>query len=146
MSKQPEEDAEKAPSPVEGSPAEPPGAEPRRVPRWRRIVGAILLVVGIVLVPVSLSAVWVRNTLLDTDNYVATVGPLAGNSDIQHGVADRVTTALFPSGEAKKKIADALPQRAKVLAAPITSGLESVTNAAALKLAQSDQFRTLWEN
>jgi hypothetical protein len=45
------------------------------VPRWRRIVGTILLVVGCVLVPLSLSAVWVRNTLLDTDNYVSTVGP-----------------------------------------------------------------------
>ena len=50
------------------------------VPRWRRIVGTILLVVGCVLVPVSLSAVWVRNTLLDTDNYVSTVGPLASES------------------------------------------------------------------
>jgi hypothetical protein len=125
---------------------EPADIEPRRAPRWRRILGAVLLVIGIVLVPVSLSAVWVRNTLLDTDNYVATVGPLASNSDIQHGVADRVTTALFASGEAEKRIKDALPQRAKVLAAPISSGLESVTNDAALKLAQSNQFQTLWKN
>jgi hypothetical protein len=88
----------------------------------------------------------VHNTLLNTDNYVATVGPLAGNSDLQHGVADRVTTALFASGEAEKKIAAALPRRAKVLAAPIATGLESATHAVALKLVQSHQFQTLWNN
>jgi hypothetical protein len=119
---------------------------PQRVPRWRRIIAATLLVIGVVLVPVSMSAVWVRNTLLDTDNYVATVGPLAKNSDLQHGLADRLTTALFADGTAKKKIADALPSRAQVLVGPITTGLESATNAVALRLAQSDRFHTLWEN
>jgi len=123
--------------------AEPPTPT---VPRWRRIVAATLLVVGCVLVPVSLSAVWVRNTLLDTDNYVATVGPLAQNSDIQHGVADRITTALFADGKVQKRITDALPARADILAAPISSGLETVTNTAALKLLQSDRFQTLWNN
>src|SRR5262249_40463672 len=89
---------------------------------------------------------WVHNTLLNTDNYVATVGPLARNSDLQHGVADRVTTALFASGKAKKKITDALPRRAEILAGPIATGLESATKPVALKFVQSDRFHTLWEN
>jgi hypothetical protein len=122
--------------------ATPPGA----TPRWRRIVAVTLLVLGVVLVPVSLSAVWVHNILLNTDNYVATVGPLAGNSDLQHGVADRVATALFASGTVEKRIAAALPSRAEVLAGPIASGLQSVTNTVALKVVQSDQFHSLWEN
>ena len=152
MSEQTEESAADTPSPgaataaEASSPTEPVAAEHRKAPRWRRILAATLVVIGCVLVPLSLSAVWVRNTLLDTDNYVATVGPLAGNADIQHGIADRVTTALFADGEAQKKIEDALPERAKVLAAPIASGLETATNAAAFQLAQSDRFRTLWEN
>jgi hypothetical protein len=57
-----------------------------------------------------------------------------------------VTTALFADGTVEKRIASDLPQRAKVLAAPISSGLESVANRAALKLFQSDRFQTLWEN
>ena len=119
---------------------------PGGIPRWRRIVAVVLIVVGVVLVPVSMSAIWVRRTLLDTDQYVATVGPLAGNSDIQHGLADRVTTALFADGRVEKRIADVLPPRADVLAAPIASGLETVADQAALKLFQSDQFETVWEN
>jgi hypothetical protein len=119
---------------------------PRDIPRWRRIVAAVLLVVGVLLVPLSLSAIWVRNTLLDTDQYVSTIGPLAGNSEIQQGLADRVTTALFADGNVEKKIAEALPPRADVLAAPISSGLEGVADRAALRLFQSDRFQTVWEN
>jgi hypothetical protein len=115
------------------------------VPRWRRVLAVTLLVIGVVLVPISLSAVWVHNVLLNTDNYVATVGPLAGNPDLQHGVADRVTTALFANGNAQKRIAAALPNQAEVLAAPIATGLESATHAVALQLVQSNQFHTLWE-
>jgi hypothetical protein len=118
----------------------------RDVPRWRRIVASVLLFVGVLLVPVSLSAIWVRNTLLDTDQYVATVGPLADNSEIQHGLADRVTTALFADGTVEKRVAEVLPPRATVLAAPISSGLETVANRAALRLFESDRFQTLWEN
>jgi hypothetical protein len=118
----------------------------RDVPRWRRIVSAVLLVVGIILVPVSASAIWVRNTLLDTDQYVETIGPLAANPDIQQGLADRITTALFADDRVENRIADALPPRADVLAAPIAGGLEGVTNEAALKLFESEQFETVWEN
>ena len=119
---------------------------PRDVPRWRRIVAAVLLAVGVLLVPLSLSAIWVRNTLLDTDQYVSTIGPLAGNSEIQQGLANRVTTALFADGNVEKKIAEALPPRADVLAAPISSGLEGVADRAALRLFQSDRFQTVWDN
>ena len=89
------------------------------VPRWRRIVGTILLVVGCVLVPLSLSAVWVRNTLLDTDNYVSTVGPLASDPHVQQAVAKRVTDALVNDATVEKRIAAALPPRASFLAAPL---------------------------
>lgn len=125
---------------------EPPESTNGTVPRWRRIVAATLLVIGVILVPLSMSAIWVRNELLDTDQYVATVGPLADNPDIQQGVADRVTTALFSDGTVEKKVADVLPRRADILAAPITGGLQTFTNTVALKLVQSDQFQTLWEN
>ena len=115
------------------------------VPRWRRIVGTILLVVGCVLVPLSLSAVWVRNTLLDTDNYVSTVGPLASDPHVQQAVANRVTDALVNDANVEKKIAAALPPRASFLAAPLEDGVRSAVDRAALRLAQSSRFETLWE-
>ena len=60
------------------APSSTPSAAPpkRRVPRWRRILVGFLVVVGCVLAPVSIIGVWVHNTLLDTDQWVDTVGPL----------------------------------------------------------------------
>src|SRR3954471_10241686 len=115
------------------------------MPRWRRIVGSILLIVGCVLVPVSLSAVWVRSTLLDTDNYVSTVGPLASDPAVQHAIAKRVTDALFANGNVEQKVADALPARAGFLATPVANGIHSAVEAATLRLAETDRFQTLWE-
>ena len=43
----------------------------------QRVLVAVLVIIGCVLAPLSLVAVWTRNTLLDTDNYVSTVAPLA---------------------------------------------------------------------
>jgi hypothetical protein len=114
-------------------------------PRWRRIVGSILLVAGCVLVPVSLSAVWVRNTLLDSDNYVATVGPLASDPHVQQAVATRVTDALFTNADVQTKITEALPTRAAFLAEPVANGVHDVIERAALRLTTTDRFATLWE-
>lgn len=106
----------------------------------------MLLAVGVLLVPLSVSAIWVRGTLLDTDQYVSTIGPLAANPEIQDGLADRVTTALFADGTVETKIAEALPTNADILAPPITAGLEGVADRAALRLFQSDRFQTVWED
>jgi hypothetical protein len=115
------------------------------VPRWRRIVGTILLIVGCVLVPLSLSAVWVRNTLLDTDNYVSTVSPLASDPAVEQAVANRVTDALFTNADAEQRISKALPARASFLAEPLANGVRTAIERVTLRLAQSDRFETLWE-
>lgn len=117
-----------------------------KAPRGRRIVGGILLVVGCLLVPISLSAIWVRNTLLNTDHYVSTVGPLASNADIQQALADDITNAIFTRVDVKQKISDALPARAGFLAAPIENAVKTATDEAALRVVSSDRFESLWEN
>ena len=115
------------------------------VPRWRRIVGTVLLVVGCVLVPVSLSAVWVRNTLLDTDNYVSTVGPLASDPQVQHAIANRITDALFSNVDVEQKVSDALPPRAGLPRRAGRGWRSHRGQRAALRLAESGRFQTLWE-
>ena len=81
---------------IEGSTAEPSGdtSSPRRTPRWRRILVSLLVIVGCVLAPLSVLSVWIRNTMLDTDQYVETVGPLIDNPDVQSALATRITNAV----------------------------------------------------
>ncbi len=66
---------------------------PRR--RGRAVAGGVLLLVGALLLPLSLAATWARAELAETDSYVATVAPLAGNAAVQDAVVDDVTNGVM---------------------------------------------------
>src|SRR4051794_8050733 len=75
-------------------------AEARPVPvdrsgRWRATVSVALVVVGCLLAPFAVSAVWANRQVSDTDRYVATVTPLAHDPAVQAAVADRVSVAIL---------------------------------------------------
>ena len=53
--------------------------------RGRTIAVALLLIVACVLAPLSVLAVWTKNTLLDSDEYVSTVAPLAPRTRHESG-------------------------------------------------------------
>src|SRR6266540_5127103 len=123
-----------------------PSAPARKLPRWRRALVAILVIVSVVLVPVAGLTVWVRNLVLDTDKYVDTVAPLASNKAITDNVANRITDKLFSQVNVEQQAKDALPERAQFLAAPIASGVETFTREAATRALASDKFKNLWRN
>jgi hypothetical protein len=126
----------------------PATAEPsvaKRTPRWRRILVALLVIVGCVLAPLSVMGVWMKNTLLDTDQYVSTVGPLVDNPDVQQALATRITNALVQGTNVDQQIADALPPRVSFAAPAVADALERVVHTTALRLVESDQFESLWD-
>jgi hypothetical protein len=127
-----------------GSAAAPTG--PPKTKRWQKITSVVLLVVGFILVPLSGVAIWAHNQLTNTDRYVETVSPLAGNKDIQDTVATVVVNALFDQINAEKKIEDALPKRAKFLGAPVATAMQSYATDVTEKLLASSRFQTLWDN
>ena len=127
----------------EGRDTERPGGAPR-APRWRRVLVAVLVVLVCVLAPLSVVGVWIHGTLLNTDQYVSTVGPLADNAAIQNAVADRVTKAVTQKTNIDAKVASALPKRASFLAPYLASGIDSFVHKIALKFAQSAAFSKLW--
>jgi len=120
-------------------------SDTRPVPRWRRVLCAVLVVIVCVLTPVSVLAVWTRNTLLDTDQYVDTVGPLAKDAAIQNAVANRVARTLQSQVNLEQEIEDALPNRAAFLAPILAQGVETFARDAALRLMETEQFQNLWD-
>jgi len=116
-----------------------------KVARWRRILCAVLVVLVCILAPLSLLAVWTRNTLLNTDQYVETIGPLARNADIQQAIADRIVLRLTESVDLDKEVADALPSKAAFVAPFVAQGIERFVHGAALRILESDRFQNLWE-
>ena len=82
-----------APAVAEPPPVAPP-PRPRRQ-RWRSVVATLLIVIGCILAPISVVAVWTKNLVTDTDRYVATVAPLASDPAIQSAIADKITAEVF---------------------------------------------------
>ena len=113
--------------------------------KGRKIAVALLLVVASILTPLSVLAVWTRNTLIDTDQYVDTVGPLAHNDAIIEAAARNISDALIASTDVEAKIKDALPSRAQFIAGPVADSLERVVNQLATKVLSSTEFEKVWE-
>jgi hypothetical protein len=112
--------------------------------RWRAISSWVVLVLACLLAVVSVLVVFARNEVLDTDTYVNTVAPLAGDPAIQTAVADRVSAKLISEADLEQRVKNVLPPRAGFLAPPITSGVQSLTDRIALRFVQSPAFQKLW--
>lgn len=110
----------------------------------KAVISWIMIVVACLLAVLSVVTVYVRNQLLNTDTFVATVAPLAKDPAVQSVVATRVSTAVVAHANLDQRIKDALPPRAAFLAGPLTSGVQNLAYQVTLKLVQSNQFQTLW--
>ncbi len=116
----------------------------RRRRRWKSIASWALIVLACVSAVLSVFVVFVRNEVLNTDTYVSTVTPLAGNPAIQSAVAKRVTGQLVTKVNVEKRVRRVLPERSASLAAPIGTAVETATNDVTLKLVESSAFQRLW--
>ena len=111
--------------------------------RWGSIICAV---VGAIILPFAVLTVWTRNTLLDTDQYVETVAPLAQNEDIQEAISFRVTEAIAEAADFRKLAEDTLPPEAAILAGPIESGARNLIQQVVDELLSTDAFARVWED
>ena len=69
------------------------GARRHRV-GWRTPVATVLIVIGCLLAPVSVVAVWTANQVSNTDRYIANIEPLIHDPAVQGALTDKVTVAI----------------------------------------------------
>ena len=124
--------------------------------RWRTVVATLLIVVGCVLAPLSVAAVWTRNQVTNTDRYVATVTPLANDPAIQNAVANQITAQVFNYIDVQgltNQAVDALAERGltpvladqlRALSVPIANGVQSFTRSQVGRVVESDAFADAW--
>ncbi len=70
-------------------------AHGRRRGWWRPVLAGFLVAVAALLAPLSVLATWASGQIEDTDRYVATVGPLANDPDVQKAIAARAEQVIF---------------------------------------------------
>lgn len=125
--------------------------------RWRPVVSALCIVIATVLVPVSIVAAWARVELVDTDRFVATMGPIIDDPAVQSVLIDRTTAAIEEQLNLEQVTDDlfdgiaelGLPPRAatalELLRAPAAQGAQSVIDQTVTRLVESDAFADIWE-
>jgi hypothetical protein len=112
--------------------------------RGHRILAALLLVIGALLTPVTITTLFLHTQITDTGRYVQTVEPLASDPAVQAYVADTITNRLFTDTDVAAYVRQVLPERAQPLVGPLTSALKSFTHEATLRVLESKQFQTVW--
>jgi len=120
----------------------------KKAPRARRTRGItawVLVVLASLLIPVSVISVWAIRTVTNTDQYVATMAPLARNQVIVDHLAQRATDELFSTHIVQNKVTAALPPKAKPIVAPIVSEVHNYVYGLALKVFESPKFGQLWD-
>ena len=132
-----------------------PPSRPRKQ-RWRSVVATLLIVIGCILAPISVVAVWTKNLVTDTDRYVATVAPLASDPAIQNAIADKITAEIFMRLDVAgitDQAVDALAERGlpplvanqlHALSVPLAGGVQSFVRDEVGKVVASDTFADAW--
>lgn len=125
--------------------------------RFRSTFAVVVLVLGVVLVPLSATAWWLRTTVTDTDAYVATVAPLATDAAVVTVVENQLTTLVVQAVQQQNllgRAADALvaqgvprlaAQTLTLLSDPLSSRLDQLVGRTVSRLVESPAFAVVWE-
>ena len=103
-----------------------------------------LLVVGSALMVGSASALYARSTLLNTDQYVTTVEPLASNAAIRSALSTFIVDTVYRNVNVESLAREALPTKAEFLAAPLTVAIRIFSQQVVDRFLASSAFRGLW--
>src|SRR5450755_2730016 len=61
---------------------------------WRAPVATVLIVIGCLLAPISVLAVWTANQVSDTSRFVANMEPLIHDPAVQNALTDKITIEI----------------------------------------------------
>jgi hypothetical protein len=104
----------------------------------------ILIFLGLILLVLANVAFWAYFTLLNTNGWVAAVGPLSKDPAVAGMVSQYVVGELFAQADIQADVADALPPELQLFAGPMVVGLENVADQAVTALIMSEAFNNIW--
>jgi hypothetical protein len=128
---------------------------PRRRRGWRAPVAAMLIVLGCLLAPLSVLAVWTANQVSDTSRYVANVEPLVHDPAIQNALTDKITNEVtsninvtaYTDQAAALLTSKGLPRVGALLqtfAPSISSAVTGFIHSSVHKIVTSQAFARAW--
>ncbi len=112
--------------------------------RWRKILVGFLVVLTSIAILTSAVGVWAHRTLLNTDSWVATVGPLAKDPAVTDAVATQVSNELTQVLDLQDRLKGTLPPNLQNLAPGLATAAEQFVLNAVKQLMRTDQFQKFW--
>jgi hypothetical protein len=116
------------------------------VRRVRRVTAALLVVVTSCVITTAVVGVWSRNTALDTDRWVRTVGPLAEDPAVQEALGSWVTDEIMRLIDVDAYVERVLPDEGGALAGPLAVALRGFVGERVDTYLASDTFDRLWRD
>jgi hypothetical protein len=118
-------------------------------------VATILIVIGCLLAPVSVLAVWAASEVSNTGRYVATMEPLAHNPAIQNALTDKITAEIttrlkvtsYADQAAAALSGGGLPRAGALLksvAPSLASGVTGFIHSEVHKIVTGPRFAEAW--
>jgi hypothetical protein len=137
----------------EASPAPPR----RRKGTWRAPVSAVLIVIGCILAPISVIAVWTANQVSNTNRYVENVAPLIHEPAVQAALTDKISAQInahLPVQALTNQAADTLTSKGFTrvgtllhsFSGSLASAVQGFIHTQVAKIVKSPQVATLWVN
>jgi hypothetical protein len=104
----------------------------------------ILIFLGSILLVLANLAFWAYFTLLNTNGWVAAVGPLSKDPAVAGMISDYVVGEVFEQADIQAMVREELPSELQLFAGPLVVGVENVANQAVTAIVVSDPFNNIW--
>lgn len=129
-----------------------PAPAPAHDRRWgvRSIAALLIFVIAALFTPVALVGHWGHRTVIDSERYIATVGPLIEQPEVQQALSTAVTDAVVQQVNTQDQVQQLLgnlnvPEGlSSALSAPIAAGINSLIGDLVTRFIASDQFKAVW--
>lgn len=120
--------------------------------RWgaRSIVALLLFALATILMPIALVGHWGHRTVIDSERYIETVGPLIEQPEVQEALATAVTDRVVAEIDTQTQVSALLGNLnvpsglSTVLSAPIATGINGLIGELVTKFIASEQFAKVW--
>lgn len=125
--------------------------------RGRMVFSAALIIIGLILAPLSLLAVEIKNALVNTDGFVEAFAPLAGQPEFKTVMVDVALGAIGQSIDSSSaadwaagqleslELSDRLQAPLELLLGQVPGQVEEQLRSLITGWIDSDQFRSVWE-
>ena len=113
-------------------------------PWWRVLVSTVCVVLAAAALVGALATRYIARNVLDTNRYLAIVGPLPENPQVSAALAQFSTEKIFDAAGTESAIKDFLPPKLGALAGPLDDTLRKKFTQTAQRFIQSDAFGAIW--